>query len=172
MKNRKAFTLWELLLVVLLLGIVYTAIPFSTKEDILAKPSSINDLFHENESKIVIYDNCTKIARFTNDKILSSKETCFFCNSSLVVYQLDKFASFEPIKFPDQIINGEKQNTCLIINHYANGTIDSLLIQLGNNFFYLGPFKEDIQQFFDISEAQRIVSRKSFLPFGQQSYHE
>ena len=167
----RAFSLFELVLVVLLIGMVYALVvfpsAFTTQKT--QQPTAIR-WFTADEDMLVVYDKCSKIARFRQGELLSTNEP-FSLAKSLAVYRPGDAYVLEPVTFDDMILQEKREDVCLRLRQYPNGTMDSLVVQLDGRFIVLGPFEGDAQEVNTLKDASTLLDQSPLLPTEPERYH-
>ena len=164
MKNTKAFSLFELVLVVFLLGSVYALVLFQPSQGRVPKNRyDTLKLFDKGDTKIVVYDECSKVARFSKDGAYSFAQTSPF-PKDLKVYKINYMSELELKTFEDVKIQESQEEACMVLNRYPNGTVDPLVLQIKERFFVLGPFEDEISEVEDLQEAKKLLIDESLLP--------
>ena len=168
---RRAFSLFELILVIFLLGIIYTLIlPIYKFSAPAQKQISSLDTFFSDEDRIVVYGNCKKVARFLGEQLLSKDEP-FMLGEELNVYTQDKYFTLSPIQYKNIIIDGSHQNVCLELKSYPNHIIDTVVLEIDRRMYLIGPHKEQIKKVANLEEAQQFLIPDKLLPTSQDKYH-
>jgi hypothetical protein len=168
---RRAFSLFELILVIFLLGIIYTLILPIYKFSAPAQKQIFSlDTFISNEDRIIVYGNCKKVARFLDQQLLSKDEP-FMLGEELNVYTQNKFFTLSPIQYKDIVIDGSYQNVCLELISYPNNIIDTVVLEIDRKMYLVGPHKEQVKRIANLEEAQQLLIPDKLLPTNQDKYH-
>lgn len=140
--QKKAFTLIELIIVVIIMGVVYKlAIANFNKVDkrsekltLLNLKEYLAKLPHEESSELVCLDDCS-VCKVIVDRNVT-KEIKDFLDESVKIYRYDR--AYGAVKKEMRTyFNGEdvEQNVCFDYKVFANGVGDQIFVEYKNRFY-------------------------------------
>jgi len=142
--NKKAFSLIELLLVIILIGLTYSIV-LSKHND--KKTLTVNKLENlktiltstKNNSTLqfTVYDNCKKILTDSKNKEINIDIKEF---QNISVYRTDKNQNLVKITFTPLIQNNKTYDVCFNFNVYKNGSNSSYIIKQNEKYIVFTSF--------------------------------
>jgi prepilin-type N-terminal cleavage/methylation domain-containing protein len=167
---KNAFTLFELMIVVMIIGIVYALVlgRMDPKQHLkIVKLDSLRDtmLQHHKEGQkldLVLYDNCKKSAFFLNNSYqedikINLKPELF---QDLTVYKSDPFGHERKISFSPVIIEDHIEPVCFQYTIYPNGSGSHYIIKQQNLYYVFPPYFEDINITESLDEALALYTHE------------
>jgi len=170
--NRNAFTLFELMIVVLIIGIVYALVlgHFDPKQRIkVFSLSSLRDtlsqIHHEGQRiDLVVYGKCKKTAYFINNELqekmkVDISDTIF---QDLKVYKSDPFGHEREISFTPVIINDRLEPVCFKYTIYPNGSGSNYIVfkKSEEKYYIFPPYFEDVNSTDSLEEALALFTHE------------
>jgi len=173
---RKAFSLIELLIVILIIGIIYS-MGFEGFEFIKAKPKALTPL----NLKATIM----KSKAFTGEATLLCIKKCKECYlrrnvnsafeayqspidlSNMLAYTLDQQEALAEVKFGRY----QDQKICLLMDFYKNGSSSQLILKNEKASYFLPAYFDKPKQFENIEDAKDYWLRNSQLVANQGDYY-
>jgi prepilin-type N-terminal cleavage/methylation domain-containing protein len=151
--NRKAFTLFELMVVVMIIGVVYSLVlgSFNPKNSLTI--TNIQNLKNalskywtkNNQVDFYVYDRCSKSILFINGE--PKKDIKLDINNKLFknikAYKLDRYGSKQLLEFSSVRLEKKIYKSCFKYSIFANGSSSSYVIKNNNKFYTLYPYFED-----------------------------
>jgi prepilin-type N-terminal cleavage/methylation domain-containing protein len=171
-KLRKAFTLFELMVVVMIIGVVYALVlgSFDPKKSI--KVITLKDIRsalspHWTKGKkidLYIYDRCKKSALFINDEIKDDIKVNIDSNlfKNIKVYKTAVTGDRREIKFTPVIIDNRVKKVCFQYTIFPNGSSSSYIIKSGKNYYVYFPYFENTYVTTDFDEAKERYQNSEF----------
>lgn len=163
---RNAFSLMELLIVVMIIGVVYKLAlnNFKKIDENLMEVSLKNlkeylqKLPHEKSVKILCLDKCKECKIFVDGRIVPELEESFddFLDDTMKVYAYDSsFIPFEPQKSVFFNKDGVEENVCFSYEIDKNGIGEQVLLEFkGRVYDYSSP-KTVVPEYDSIEDAMR-----------------
>ena len=155
MKNKKAFTLIELLIAIFLVSlfayIVFATPTPVTKRKVEVNASTLPTYLQEKlsgDGDLICTNKCTQCYYIMN----SLKPISIYLPLNLKVkkeYILDR--SNNPQKLELSRFKDEK--ICLRIHHYKNGSISQVILDLGDKFLFIPSYFGEGKEFESLNEA-------------------
>lgn len=162
-KSKKAFTLFELILVMSIIGVMYAiliqnfTLNNETDEKITIEtiPNFLRKNFGENKShvKFRCLDECFTCKVFENEKETSVGVELFEKRADLAAYTL-RGDELEKIEFGEYFIDEyESEEICFEYSLYPNGSTDKMVLEYKDKFYLFDNFKEKTKVFERLDEA-------------------
>lgn len=160
---KKAFTLIELVLVVIIMGVVYM-FAISSLEKV--KQLSHNDIptlqnlkrfllqkEFEKKARFVCFEECEQCSVIL-DKKAEETITGFF-QKQPKIYRYDATLGMEQIQSePYFDADGIQHQTCFSYTIYKDGTSDQIFVEEGGSIYDYGEYFDDVKLYDSIEEAQ------------------
>jgi len=162
-KTSRAFTLFELMIVVLIIGIVYALVLGRMNPKQYMKIVTLDSLrdtmtAHHREGQrvdLILYENCRKSALFVNGEYqekmhINIKPEMF---EKAEVYKSDPFGHARKITFPPQIIGDKLEPVCFRYTIFPNGSGSNYIIRQKDKYYVFPPYFEDVNVTDSMEEA-------------------
>ncbi len=153
-QEKKAFTLFELMIVVMIIGIVYALVlgRFNPKQHIkIVQLESLRDILTQKHKEgqrldLILYDKCQKAALFINNEKqekmdINLKPRLF---EGIKVYKSDPFGHGRKISFTPVIIEDKIKPVCFQYTIYPNGSASNYIVEQKNRYYVFPPYFEDV----------------------------
>ena len=177
----KAFSLIELIVVILLIGVIFSLIlsTYMTKDSdtqLLKIKDIVTYLKKETSKKdgiLYIYGkSCKKGAYLTDDKTLIKTPNFGFSKDSLILSK-DNLGDFNKLSFNQLKIENEMQLVCFELNYKKGRFIDKLIVVSNKKAYLFSPFYQEIITFDSISLAKESHADDNLYPNHiDRYYHE
>jgi type II secretory pathway pseudopilin PulG len=150
--NKKAFSLFELILVIILIGIVYSLVlgKLDKKQNLtINKIENLKDILSSNSQSIelIVFDKCSRV--IINNKEKDFDKTLF---KDIEVYTVEndtlKRVEFAPISINDKIYD-----VCLKFKIFKNGSSSSFIIKKDEKYIVFFPYFKNSEVFTNESDA-------------------
>ena len=169
---RRAFTLIELLIVVLLMTIIYGIYFFSAKKHVDTKEFSlfhVKAFMNEKAKKYgdkltLICDNDAQMCYLLNDKKKIVEDIAL--KQKIVTYALKKDEILEPVEYKN-IELGDKLyfRPSLIFKKLSKTEFQTLIYYNSDNkWVYISPYFNDTKAFINKEELVSYIKKRSYLP--------
>ena len=167
---KRAFTLFELMIVVMIIGIVYALVlwRFNPKQHLeVVKLDSLRDTMSQRHKEgerldLVLYDRCKKALLLINgepqEKMKINLKPALF--SDITVYKSDPFGHERKIEFSPLIIDDKLQPVCFRYTLYPNGSASNYIIEQKGKFYVFPPYFEDVNVTDSIEEALALFTHE------------
>ena len=169
-QTKKAFTLFELMVVVMIIGIVYALVlgRLDPKQHMkIVKLDSLRDIMmqrHKDGQKLdlVLYGNCKKSALLLNgewqeEMKINLKPEMF---QNITVYKSDPFGHERKITFTPEIIDDRLEPVCFRYTVYPNGSGSNYIIAQKEKFYVFPPYFEDVNVSESLEEALALFTHE------------
>lgn len=173
--RKSAFTLFELMIVVLIIGIVYALVlnNFNSQKsvkilNIKELKDSLKPLWKKGKRvDLVLYDDCKKAAIVIDQEEINTSykpkiKLSKFQN--IQAYKVDRDSQLKQIEFPPVIIDKQLRSVCFKFTIFKNGSSSSYILKKQNSPYYVFyPYFEDVNESVDESEAIDMLKHKEYL---------
>ncbi len=170
--NKKAFTLFELMIVVIIIGVVYSLVlgTFDPKKSVnITKFEDLKSALVPQWTKgakvdLYLYDRCRKSAIFINDEI---KEDIKFeldikIFKDIKVYKSDRLGDKRKIQFAPALINDKVHKVCFKYTIFPNGSSSSFIAKSGKKYYTFFPYFEQTYISSRIDDALEHYTKANF----------
>jgi len=177
---KKGFTLFELMLVVLLIGIIYGV--FVHKLSQKERNSDKNTVTLETlkgfllqfspkrEATLRCIDPCDTCYVYRDGKKVNDLEIPLF-EKAPNVYRADPFGQLRRISFtPIQGKHGEVLDVCFEFTLFENESSSSYIVDNGEKIYLFDPYMKPVSIFDSLSEAKAVFDKSQLLPTQGQAY--
>jgi len=170
--KREAFTLFELIIVVVIIGVVYSLVfsNFNTKKKVqIFKIANIKEALipywkRGNQLDFYLYDGCQKSAIFINDvyqeEIEANIENSEF--KKVEIYKADARGEEQKQEFSPIIIDNKLQKVCFKYTLFPNGSNSSYIVKKEPLFYIFYPYFQDVNTTKDLQEAMEMLAHQEF----------
>lgn len=167
-KKQAGFTLFELLLVVFLVGIFYT-ISINTlqnKKTETVKTSNLKEFLSTYKPKklssLICFDNCKECVVLKDTKEVYREANSFTSDS---VEVLDFDGELKKIEFPKFYYDGKFKDVCLRFDLFGNGGNSSFIIKDNDKFTFYETYFNNMKTFDSEDDVVDFMSKKrDFIP--------
>jgi len=181
--SRSAFTLFELLLVIILIGALYgvfisklTAKP-KTGEGVTVTIETIGDYllpFAKESEKDVTFlcqDNCRDCGVYAGEKRLDEQSVTLF-DDAPAVYRRDGLGEYLPVEFlPRKDKDGVMQNVCFRYTLFENGSRSSYIVGYNDVYYLFDAYLQPVTKYKTIEEAEAAYEKKPLIPDDERLYN-
>lgn len=177
-QQSQAFSLIELVVVILIMGLVYSLVATSfTRQSTTAPTLTIENLkmfmlkaLKEDEkvmqaAKRTFYvygDNCQNVAFKPPIETLEFDEVAF--SSSIKAYSFDAYATLRQKEFAPLKIDNQRIDVCFAYSVHTNTSSDELIVKQGNEYYYLPAFFGNLKRFDSLDEARKAMLKEEINP--------
>ncbi len=175
-RNRKAFSLIELLIVILIISLVYF-LGFSNIEKSSNKPKALtplnlkstivkSDIF-QGEGSLVCIDKCRScyIRKDINSPFEAYENGIDLKN--IEAYTLDARDSLQKIEYGRY----QDEKICLVLQFYRNGSSTQIILKQDDNVYFLPAFFGETQKVGSIEEAKELWLKNNRLVSNKGEYY-
>jgi len=167
---KNAFTLFELMVVVMIIGIVYALVlgRLDPKQHMkIVRLDSLRDVMMQKHKEgqrldLVLYDHCKKSALLVNGDLqekmkINLKPELF---QDITVYKSDPFGHERKISFPPRVIDEHLEPVCFQYTIFPNGSGSSCIIAQNEKFYIFPPYFEDVNVTESLEEALALFTHE------------
>jgi len=167
--GRRAFSLMELMLVVLIVGIVYAMglssfKPPKTKEldtfTLMTLPKFLRDSYKLSDAKLVCFEPCGKCGVVVDGQ-WQEDEVDLFPSSEVKSYSLDTQGYANDLEFAPADMEDAYRQACFILHKHPNGAIDPIVLESEGRFIYYRAAYEEAQSYESLSAIQDEYQKQS-----------
>lgn len=166
---RRAFSLMELMLVVLIIGIVYAMAlssfkPPDTKEldsfTLMTLPEFLRDSYKLSDAKLVCFEPCGKCSVVVDGQ-WQEDEVELFTSSDVKSYSLDVQGYANELDFPPVDLEDAYKQACFILHKRPNGSIEPIVLESEGRFIYYKAAYEEVQSYKNLTDIQDEYQKQS-----------
>ncbi len=181
LSSKRGFTLFELLLVVLLIGIIYGIFvhKLSQKDkqadadriDLLTLKPFLQKFVSTKKAVLRCFTPCETCYVYRDGKQVKDLEIPLF-KSIPKVYKHDAFGQMNAIEFT--AIEGKKReikDVCFEYSLFENQSSSHYLVEYKENFYLFHPYTKPVEVFESMSAANAAFDTSALLPTEQRSYN-
>ena len=175
--NKKAFTLFELIVVVILIGIIYGVFV----DKLATKPHEKNDVTlttakeflekfaFKKSARIVCTKECKACYVYVDDTKVETSFELF--KSEPIVYTLDDTGRQKEVTFiPRFDKEGKIEETCFEYKIFKNGGADTYIVSHEDTFYVFKTLEKKPTLFTSMNEAVEYFDHKNLLPILTSDY--
>jgi len=165
---KKAFSLLELMLVVVIVGIVY-ALALSTmkvpdKKDAEAfsletLPKYLRDNFKLSDAKIICFEPCGKCSVLVDGEFLED-ELSLFDKSDVNSYELSYEGYGTEKEYLPYDENDPYKQACFVLHKWPNGAIEEVVLETNKRFIYYKAGFEKVQTYSSLAKLQDAYTKE------------
>ena len=170
--NRKAFTLFELMVVVMIIGVVYSLVlgSFDPKKSIklpslqYIKDSLLPYWIKGTKVELVIYDRCHEATLLINDEVQDEIETDINADifKDIKVYKNDIHNGVRDILFAPVLIENRLHKVCFRFTLFPNGSSSSYVVKSGKKYYAYFPYFEETYTTTTLDDAFDVYQKKEY----------
>jgi hypothetical protein len=176
--SKSSFTLFELLIVILIISIIYAIFvqKLSDKKSVLKSKGieSIKEILQSYDfnksAKIVCIKKCKECIVYVDGKKIEEIDSPF--TSKPKVYDYDIYGLLSEIEFvPIFDKNGNPQEVCFEYKLYANKSNSSYIVQYKDAYYLFFAYLNPVKKVDSIEEAQDIYDPSQWVPTDSGEYN-
>ncbi len=179
--NSKGFTLFELLLVVLLIGIIYGIFVHKLSQKDTQKEadrislktlkSFLQTFSPSDEAVLRCFTPCETCYVYRDGKQIGDLEVPLF-ESIPNVYNHDTFGQLQRVEFiPIEGKNRAIIDVCFEYTLFANQSSSNYIVEYKENYYLFEPYIKPVTVFESLSEAAALFDTSTLLPTERRSYN-
>jgi hypothetical protein len=161
--NKKAFSLFELILVIILIGLVYSLVlgKLDKKQHLtIKKLENLKEILSKNSSnslEMIVFDKCSRV-------LINGKEKDFNSNlfQDIEVFTVEN-ESLKKIDFSPITINEKVYDVCLKFNIFKNNSSSSYIVKKKDKYIVFYPYFKNSEVFTNESDAIDAYTNKELL---------
>lgn len=180
LNSRRGFTLFELLLVIVLIGILYGVFInklTSTKETEAAEALTIGTIGDylrsfsaDEEVEFICLEAGLECGVYVDDKRVETVKVRLF-ETPPVVYRQDGYGQLREIEFlPWRNGDGVLKEVCFRFTKFKNGSSSHYILGYEDRFYLFDAYLRPTQTFSALSDAEKAFSRTDLLPDEERNY--
>lgn len=176
----KAFTLIELIVVIVLIGIVFSlALNSYMSKEKKEKLYSLKDLtFYIQKNTTLangtffIYGDLCQNAVFRTSNLQDIQAPNFGFTNQYKVVKENILERFVLVDFESNRFKEKKEKTCFALSYKNGRFFDKYIINTNNISFVLSPFEQSIEGFETLELAQKAYMKNDLYPSNIDDYYE
>ncbi len=158
---KKSFTLFELMIVIIIIGIIYSMVAFnfkniSKKEEKLSLQTLKTHLlryFSNEHLTFICEDDCKKCILYKDYKLIKKDlNPPFQDRDSLKFYKISLDGTLKKADFIHIDANRSNHSVCFRYDIYPNSSSSELVIETSKEVVYMMPYFNKIKKFDNINE--------------------
>ncbi|MDF1881904.1 prepilin-type N-terminal cleavage/methylation domain-containing protein [Sulfurimonas sp. MAG313] len=165
---KKAFTLMELMLVVVIIGVVYAMALSSMKPpdikeleafSLMTLPKYLRNNYALSDAKIVCFSPCGKCGVLVDGQWLEDTIE-LFSSTDVRSYTLDTEGFANEAQFAPHDIEDAYRQACFILHKNTNGAIDPIVLENEEKFIYYKAAYEEPETFESLGLIQSLYQNE------------
>jgi len=141
---RKAFSLLELMLVVVIVGVVYALalstmkVPSKTDAEaftLATLPKYLRENFKLSDAKIICFEPCGKCSVVVDGEFLD-EELSLFDKSNVRSYELSYEGYGTEKEYLPYDVQDPYKQACFVLHKWSNGAIEEVVLESDDSFIY------------------------------------
>jgi len=176
--DNRGFTLFELLIVIILIGLIYGLFVSSlqnkeTESDAITllsmKKTLLNQPF-KKKSEVICFEPCKECFIYNDNKKTDIKPFTLF-KTAPKVYKKDQYGRLEQLRFLSFLDKEDLlQDVCFRFSVFNNRSSSHYLIEADEKFYLFHPYLNDREVIPTLSDAQKLLEYKELLPRDSRDY--
>jgi hypothetical protein len=172
-RSRGSFTLIELLLVLILMGLVYGFIGnsiFSREDSITLKlnnlPEVARDIGQRPLKFIIFGSDCDEYAWLSNGDRVGAEYSIDINAKDITPFRFNYFGELREYEFHDLIIDNRVENVCLEFNLFKNGSNSSYILEdrEADLYYLFRPYYQPVETYKTLEDAKEQLLREDSNP--------
>lgn len=159
-KIKKGFTLFELLIVIFIISIVYALfiqnINHREKKESLSlerlKEFLMMNYYDKNKVSILCFDDCKKCKIFINDK--DTKDELVLFSEEVNVYELNRNILEKKRFFDYHITNYDKEQVCFRFDLFPNRSSSEFILEYKDKYYLYNSYMHQTKVFDFLDDAR------------------
>jgi prepilin-type N-terminal cleavage/methylation domain-containing protein len=165
---RKAFTLMELMLVVVIVGIIYAMalstfkIPDVKDLDALSLqtlPKYMRETFPLMDAKMVCFEPCGECGFLVNGEWNEDKLE-LFNTTDVTAYRIDREGYTHEQEYAPHDVNDAYKKACFILHKRSNDSIEATILQVQKDFYYYRAAYEEVKHFDTLNSVEQFYQQR------------
>lgn len=168
MRIEKAFTLIEIVVVIFLLGIIFSLVISSfdfSKKDV--KSLSIKDIpsyikEHSSQKDVTFYAygiKCDKFIFFSKGG-QQTKAPSFGITKDVELLKRDNNGDYKKVDFSNERLEKRSEHICFKLEFSGGKFVDKLIVKVHSKFYLFGPFFQDVKLYNSFEDIQNALHIK------------
>ena len=179
-RNRGAFTLIELIIVISLIAILYGVFVQKLQSKASQKNRgltlktlkySLSKAPSSALAEFVCLEPCGECMIYLDNELASDTKVKLF-TSEPVVYKTDQYGDLQRYEFPPIMSKeGTIENVCFRYKLYNNGATSEYAVAYRKKFYLFNPYDEEPTVVTTMAEANAFFDKEDLLPTEQRDYN-
>lgn len=176
--NSKGFTLFELLIVIILIGLIYGLFVSSLhnkeiKSDaisLLSMKKTLSQQTFKNKSEIICLEPCKECFIYNDNEKSEVKPFSLF-KTPPKVYKKDYYGRLEQREFLPLFTKEDlQQDICFRFSLFNNGSSSHYIVEADEKFYVFPAYMNDINETATLSDAEKLFDTTTLLPKESRDY--
>lgn len=180
-RNRRGFTLFELLIVVLLIAILYgvfinklqlgSSKKRADEVSLVTLHKLLEQFPSERKREVICTEPCKECKVYLDDKPLDDVSFPLFL-SEPTVWKADRFGQYQSVSFlPLNDPEHGVKDVCFRYRLFSNGSGSNYIVQTDERHFYaFKPYLYPVQTFSTLEAAKKAFDSEALLPTERRNY--
>lgn len=177
-RESRAFTLFELILVIFIIGVIYTIIGISfdrfVADDREYKFENLKALLSEYQDRdrveLLCYQRCQECMILKDNRVIK-EDVELNLDENLEVFVLDEYGDFRRVEFADRFIKGHFEKICLQFELFENMSQSEYIIYQNDRYYIFDSFFEDVNVTDNFSIAKEMLFNENIYPTSTGLYY-
>jgi len=177
--SKNAFSLMELIVVILLLGILFSLVIGSlSRYEKETKNKSIKDITTymqkanlQNDSVFYIYGEKCEHYAIESDSLSYQDDLNFTFSSNYETFAPDKYGDLKKVEFKDIALDQKIESVCFKMHFDRSRFVDKIILKAKQKYLLFLPFFQEIKTYNSFKKASKAYFLKEFLPKRIDDYH-
>jgi len=177
--SKNAFTLMELIVVILLLGILFSLVIDSLyRYEKGAKNKSIKDITTymqkanlQNDALFYIYGEKCEHYAIVSDSLSYQNDLNFTFDTNYETFVSDKNGDLKKVEFKEIVLDQKTQSVCFKMHFDKSRFVDKIILKTKQKYLLFLPFFQEIKTYDSFKKASKSYFLKEFLPKRIDDYH-
>lgn len=164
-EERNSFTLFELILVIVIIGVVYTLFIQNINKLQRTQSVGIEQLVDhlrkfqdKSEVKLICIDECKKCEIYVDQN--RTKQYLELFKSKVVSYYIDKDGQYEEKKYAPIYDGREELEVCFDFALYENGSVSESILEYNEKVYYFPTYFGEIEKFETLDELKEFFQER------------
>lgn len=164
MQERRGFTLIELIIVMSIIGVIYTILiqnfTFNNEDkesvSIATLPNFLRKHYGQEKSLVQLrcFDECGECYIFEDGKMQEDTFKLFESQKKVKTYTLGRYM-LKQMEFGEYYVDEyESKDVCFEYNLYPNGSSDKIVVEYNDKAYLLGNYKQKTKVFDSVQDAE------------------
>lgn len=172
MLQKRAFSLLELMIVVLIMGLVFSLVKvqFHTPPNEKSGIEILKTFSQNQDEQLICYDECSKCAIFDMNESKKSEINFKKFDNELKSYYIDYDGDVLEYEYKDIKIEDRSFDVCLKYRYFKNNSSQKLIIKYFDNYYLFHSFFRNYEIFNSLDDAQTAYINEDEFPQDEEGY--
>lgn len=180
MRVRKAFSLIEIIVVIILIGIIFSLVlnSYASKKTdpkllgINDMPSYITNIAPKKSTILYMYGHNCKKSSLVVDGKLGEQMPLFGFNDESVIQKKDRFGLVDKVDFEDVKIGGKVEKICFALEFINGRFFEKFIVSSKDKHYLFNPLQQEVEVFDLFDKAEEVYLNQKFYPSSEYDYYD